>query len=161
MTASLIDKHILQYSNLISLLTCRLQCCCCAVIFLSSEVHPLPQYLTRGQIHSPWLGDIVDSGTGMSYRPANSISPQSGSKTLYRVDKNMNEKRRPCLFFAVVRNSPPPLPFSTCSTAVMGTFIYLFPLCPAGRGLLCLFWLAGASEAGPLQRRPKWRGFSF
>jgi hypothetical protein len=50
-----------------------------------------------GQILSPWLGDIVDSGIGMLYRPASlcslagrydnplsesTISPQSGTKNL-------------------------------------------------------------------------------
>jgi hypothetical protein len=56
------------------------------------------KYKYRGQIHSPWLGDIVDTGIGLLYRSANifilagqpyamqsTISPQSGTMNLALV----------------------------------------------------------------------------
>ncbi len=45
--------------------------------------------LTSGQILSPWLGDIVDSGIGLSYRPASlCIAWRAGTTTLFQSRLN-------------------------------------------------------------------------
>ncbi len=44
---------------------------------LGSWVYPSKISLYRSQIHSPWLGDMVDSGIGLSYRPV-SLCSQAG-----------------------------------------------------------------------------------
>jgi hypothetical protein len=64
---------------------------------LRSLPNCLEKVINSSQIHSPWLGDIVDSGIGLFYRPANlcilagrndnpipevTLFPQSGTMNL-------------------------------------------------------------------------------
>jgi hypothetical protein len=52
---------------------------CCRLI-----LGPVPSLCS--QIYSPWMGDIVDSGTGLSYRPASlfSLAWRAGTTTICR-----------------------------------------------------------------------------